>query len=344
MPDCRCGTRCPKCKTNFVKRLGDVCEPCQSDAYCEVCGKYSLRLYPKWTRLKAQFHPRFDPDQCSRCGALGKTNIYHYCERCNGDKVTNREVLHCDDCYHKTPNVCSECKNITDVLTEGNKCPSCYYGQGWEERDNMRRSNCILCGTSAFVDDDGFCKKCYTDAMERSTGSGKIHRCAMCRENWVPNDVIYCSSCSSRAKPCAECGEKFVPTQNAQVLCAKCLPKCSGCKTKFVPLDRNDRFCSACANSIIKGQCLKCGRLDLLGMDFNGHCHDCSMRDVDYDSSTFVMGYPCIMCGNAQVQDPRDTCDNCKQKEYTCPLCKKNKISYREYTCQSCATNYKSSA
>lgn len=341
LPDCHCGIRCPKCDTNFVKNLGNICENCAADAYCDNCGQLQIRLYKKWTKLPLPFQFKYDPDQCSRCGVIGKTNVYHYCASCHSRINTTREALICDDCYHKVPNVCSKCKEESDVLVEGKMCPDCYYGQGWEEMPDMRTRDCIVCHNRTYVDENGFCRSCYINSMEMSQGSGKIHRCMLCSK-WTPKERTYCTSCQQKATVCAECEDWFVPTHSGQMLCVKCLPDCKGCGTKFSPLNRTDLYCSNCIALIARGQCLKCHRPDIHGMDKNGHCHDCSTIQDDY-SGSFSMGYPCVRCGTNQVEDPREICNECKQKEYLCPRCKTNKISYKDYTCDSCANNYKSS-
>lgn len=342
IPGCRCGIRCPLCNTNFVKQVGQVCGPCTSVAHCQVCGQLVKRLYPKWTKTKALFYKKYDLDPCQRCGVTTATNVYHTCSACHNPRLEAKSLLHCDTCYHETPNVCSDCKKTVDVIMEGDKCVNCFYGQGWDETQSQRKSECVMCHTLRPVDSDGFCKDCYVETNQYNYGSGKVHKCASCR-SWTSKETVYCSSCRERAKPCAECGVSFVAQQNTQTLCPNCLPRCRGCGTKYVPLNREDVFCSPCVSLMVKGQCLKCGRMDRHGMDSRGHCHNCSLHDADYESGNFSIGYPCSMCNEEQVSDARGICDNCKQKEYVCPICKVSKISYKEYTCNSCAMNYNSS-
>ncbi len=252
-----------------------------------------------------------------------------------------REALLCDDCFAKTPNVCSECRQVTDVLIEGVKCPDCFYGQGWEETTDLRTRECVVCQHRTYVDDTGFCKNCYVNALVASHENGKIHRCVLCAK-WTPSTQTYCTNCQKKARTCAECQEWFVPTHDNQVLCASHLPKCRGCEKKYVPLNRTDLYCTTCVTSMTRGECLKCGRPDPHGMDKFGHCHDCSTIRDEY-SGSFEMGYPCIRCERNQVDDPRGICDECKYSEYVCPTCRVNRISYKDYICESCASNFSNS-
>ena len=333
-PDCVCGIRCINCETQFVESPNDVCSNCLLlGVSCNFCKIPHSKLYKKFTSAGLAFKIVHETDQCDSCGNIESTDAHHLCETCHKEDDF-RTYLLCADCYETSPNVCVECRKRVDILIGNEKCPSCYYGQGWEERRDLRTSTCYSCKRTTYVDDSGICRSCYVD-KNISMGGARIKKCPTCSA-YMPLNAKNCGRCTSNMRKCVACKEKFVPVTASMWQCHDCSPSCRGCGQKFVALNYREKFCVTCALDIKNSRCVSCRKQAFLNS--RGHCQDCGKPETIESTQ---IHYKCMRCDTFSLTTPFGVCEDCASTPYACPECNVNLINGYEFLCQTCENKLK---